>query len=175
MIIMKRRKGVIVGLCSLIVSLALVGCSIRFSFSGASISENVKTVSVSLFPNMAAMVAPILSSTLTDELITKIQRETRLEFTTQDADVTFEGEIIDYKSEPIAITGNETAAQNRLTIAVRVRFVNNIEEQYSFSKSFTAYEDYDSDQMLTSIEGSLIPEITEQLVEDIFNAAFSNW
>lgn len=173
---MKQKRGLYVTLCSVVVGLVLLaGCSVRFSFSGASISDNVKTVSVAYFPNMAAMVAPILSSTLTDELITKIQQQTRLEFTEQNADVTFEGEIIDYKSAPIAITSDEVAAQNRLTIAVRVRFVNNVEEQYSFSKSFTAYADYDSDQMLTSIEGSLIPEITEQLVDDIFNAAFSNW
>ncbi len=158
-----------------VVVMLITGCSIRFSFSGASISDKVNTVSVSYFPNMAAMVAPSLSATLTDELIQKIQQETRLEFQEQNADVTFEGEIIDYRSEPIAISGNEYAVQNRLTIAVRVRFVNIQQEEFSFNKSFTAYADYPSDQMLTSIEGSLIPEITKQLVDDIFNAAFSNW
>lgn len=160
------------------IALAMVtlwGCTVDLSFSGASISPDVKTIRVDYFPNMAAMVAPILSPTLTDELKAKIQRETRLEFVTGDADVTLEGEIVDYRSEPIAITGDEYAAMNRLTIAVRVRFTNNKEPHLSYNRSFTAYADFNSSQMLTSIESSLIPEITEKLIDDIFNAAFSNW
>lgn len=159
-------------------AISINGCTVRYSFSGASIDAAVKTVSVAYFPNMAAMVAPMLSSTLNDELISKIQRETRLQFVREgvEADVSFEGEIIDYRSEPIAISGNEHAVQNRLTIAVRVNFVNKIQPQYSIpGKVFTAYADYDSNQMLNSAEGKLIPEIVTKLVEDIFNAAFSNW
>lgn len=153
------------------------GCSVHYSFTGASIDPSVKTISVAYFPNMAAMVAASLSPTLTDELISKIQRETRLQFVRDgvEGDVSFEGEIIDYRSEPISISGNEHAVQNRLTIAVKVRFVNKVQPEYSFDKAFSAYADYDSNRMLTSAEGQLIPEIVEKLVQDIFNAAFSNW
>lgn len=154
---------------------ALWSCKVELSFSGASISPDVKTIRIDYFPNMAAMVAPMLSPTLTDDFMAKVQRETRLEFVTGEADVTFEGEIVDYRSDPIAITGDEYAAMNRLTIAVRVRFTNNKEPHLSFNRSFTAYADFNSSQMLTSIEGTLIPQITEKLIEDIFNAAFSNW
>ncbi len=108
--------------------------------------------------------------------MTKIQRETRLEFTKEDPHVYFTGEIIDYRSEPIAISGNEYAEMNRLTIAVRVSFTNTKQEELSFTnRTFTGYTDYPSSQMLTSVEGALIPEVTQKIVEDIFNAAFSNW
>lgn len=162
----------------LLVALTVNSCTVHYSFTGASIDPAVKTVSVAYFPNMAAMVAPILSPTLNDDLTTKIQRETRLQFVRDgiEADVSFEGEIIDYRSEPISISRDERAVQNRLTIAVRVNFVNKVQPEYSFSsKVFTAYADYDSNRMLTSAEGQLIPEIVEKLVQDIFNAAFSNW
>ncbi len=160
---------------ALLLIIVVAGCSVRFSFSGASISPDVNTVKVEYIPNMAAMVAPILSPTLTDELISKIQRQTRLEFTNDDPDVLFQGEIIDYVNEPTAISGDEQAVENRLTIAVRITFTNFVEPELSFSKSFTAYANFPSSQMLTSVEGGLIPEICAQLVEDIFNAAFSNW
>ncbi len=159
----------------LLLATVVVGCSVRFSFSGASISPDVQTVKVEYIPNMAAMVAPILSPTLTDELILKIQQQTRLEFTNDDPDVLFQGEIVDYVNEPIAISGDEQAVENRLTIAVRVTFTNFVEPELSYSKSFTAYANFPSNEMLTSVESSLIPEICTQLVEDIFNAAFSNW
>lgn len=160
----------------LAITLAAVGCTIRYSFSGASVDYNLtKTVSVSYINNMAAMVAPSLSSTLTDELIQKLQRETKLQIVSEDGDLTFAGEIIDYRSDPISISANEYAVQNRLTIAVRIRFVNKAQPQNSYEKTFSNYADYASDKMLTSVEGQLIPEITKKLVEDIFNAALAQW
>lgn len=154
------------------------GCSVRYSFTGASVNYALtKTVSVEYITNMAANVAPILSPTITDELITKLQRETKLQFVPEDGDMTFSGQIIDYKSEPISISGDEMAVQNRLTIAVRVRFVNKAQPQFSFKgdRVFTNYADYSSDKMLTSVESQLIPEICKKIVDDIFNAALSNW
>ncbi len=169
---MKRIKIVLVLTAT---ALVMMGCSVRFSFSGASISPDVTTVRVDYFPNVAAMVTPILSPTLTDELIQKIQRETRLEFVSENPDVLFEGEIIDYDNRPVAISGDELAELNRLTIAVQVKFTNIKDPDLSYSRSFTAYADFPSAQLLNSVESSLIPEIVKQLVEDIFNAAFSNW
>lgn len=156
--------------------IALVGCTIRYSFSGASVDyTQTKTVSVAYFNNMAAMVAPSLSSTLTDELVQKLQRETKLQIVQEDGDMTFSGEIIDYRSDPISISAEELAVQNRLTIAVRIRFVNKAMPQNSYEKSFSNYADYPSSSMLTSVEGQLIPEICKKLVDDIFNAALSQW
>lgn len=128
---------------------------------------------------MATMVAPSLSPSFNDALTQKIQRETRLQIirdgSTPPADVTFEGQIIDYRSDPVSISGDEYAVKNRLTIAIKVKFTNTKQPEYSYERSFSEYADYDSSQMLTSIEGTLIPEIVTKLVQNIFNEAFSNW
>lgn len=155
----------------------LTSCSVRYSFSGASISPDVKTVSIGYFNNMAPMVAPMLSPTLTDELTQKISRETSLIIVSSEdpSDISFEGEIIGYNSAPSAISGDEYATQNRLTVTVRVRFKNIKQPNYSFNKTFSAYADYDTSQMLISIEGQLIPEIVKDIVENVFNEALSNW
>ncbi|MFI3287607.1 MAG: LptE family protein [Rikenellaceae bacterium] len=171
---MQKTKLAIISALALVV-IGLVGCTIRFSFSGASISPDVNTVKVDYFPNMAAMVTPILSPTLNDALVQKIQNQTRLQFVNENPDVYFEGQIVDYSSKPVAISGDEYAETNRLTIAVQVKFTNIVEPNLSFSKSFSAYADFPSTDMLTSVESSLIPEICTQLVDDIFNAAFANW
>lgn len=151
------------------------GCSVKYSFSGASISPEVKTATVIYFQNMATMVAPSLTPTFNDALTQKIQRETRLQLLREGGDVVFEGQIIDYRSDPVAISGNEYAVMNRLTIAVKVKYINNKEPQFNFDRTFSEYGDYNSSQMLNSVEGTLIPEIVDKLVQNIFNEAFSNW
>lgn len=151
------------------------GCSIKYSFSSASITPDMKTVSIGYFGNQAPFVAPLLSPTLTDMLTQKIQRETRLEIQREGGDLEFYGEIIGYNSAPISISGDEYAAKNRLTVTVKVKFTNKKDSKQSYDKTFSAYEDYDTNQMLISIEGSLIPLIVEKLVENIFNDALSNW
>ncbi|MCD7962137.1 MAG: LPS assembly lipoprotein LptE [Rikenellaceae bacterium] len=153
----------------------ITGCKVSYSLSGASISPDVKTVSVAYFPNSATMVSPILSSTFTDELQSKFARQTKLIQVREEGDLAFEGEIIGYTSTPTAVTAEEYATKNRLTITVRVRFANRIEPEYSFERNFSAYEEYDSNRMLSDAESELIPAIVEQLVDDIFNAAVSNW
>lgn len=153
----------------------LAGCSVKFSFSGASISPNAKTVSIAYFPNNAPMVAPILSSTFTEALKDRFSRQTRLTEVSENGDLAFEGEITNYTSTTASVSSQEAAVLNRLTITVRVRFTNALEPQYNFNKSFTAFSDYDSNILLQEVEGTLIPEIVEQLVDDIFNAAVSNW
>lgn len=153
----------------------LTGCSVKYSFTGASIPPSAQTVSIPYFPNNAAMVAPILSTTFTEALQDKFARQTRLTVIREGGDLAFEGEIIGYTSTPSAISGDEYAAKNRLTITVKVRFFNSIEPQWNFDRTFSAFLDYDSNQNLQSVEGTLIPEIVEMLVDDIFNAAVANW
>ena len=151
-------------------------CTVKYSFSGASVNYALsKTVSVSYFNNMAAMVAPLLSPTLTDELTSKLASQTRLQVVPEDGDLSFSGEITGYSSDPVAISGDEYAIQNRLTITVKVKFVNKNEPQYSFEKTFSNYGDYNTDILLSQAENTMIPEIVEKLVDDIFNEALSNW
>lgn len=151
------------------------GCKIKYSLSGASISPQAKTVTVSYFPNNATMVAPVLSTTLTESLQDKFQRQTKLAQVSSGGDLSFEGEITNYTSEPVSISGSETASLNRLTITVKVRFTNVIEPNLNYDKAFTSYSDYSTDILLQEAEETLIPEIVDMLVDDIFNAAVSNW
>lgn len=170
------KRTIILALLAILIYIT-GSCSIKLSFTGASISPDVKTATIIPFPNMATMVSPILATTFNDELTNKIQRETRLQMVREGGDVVFEGQIIDYRSDPINISGvSEYATANRLTIAVRVKFTNNKEPNYSFNaRNFSAYADYPANDMLVSVEGTLIPEIVEKIIEDIFNAAFSQW
>lgn len=170
---MKRTLSIALVIIAALVSLS--GCSIKYSFSGASIPPNAKTVSIAYFPNNAPMVAPILSSTLTEALKDRFSRQTNLLEVNENGDLAFEGEITNYTSTTASVSSQEAAVLNRLTITVRVRFTNAIEPQYNFNKSFSAFADYDSNILLQEVEGTLIPEIVEQLVDDIFNAAVSNW
>ncbi|MEZ3443120.1 LptE family protein [uncultured Alistipes sp.] len=152
------------------------GYTAKYSLSGASIPAEAKTFSVAYFPNNAAMVSPILSSTLTDALVDKFTRQTRLEQVAEGGDFAFEGEITNYTSTTASVSSDDYALLNRLTITVRVRFTNAINEADSFAnKTFSAYADYDSTKLLTEVEGELIPEIVDQIVTDIFQAAAGNW
>ena len=165
----KARIGII------ILALALIcqACGI-YSFSGASIPAEAKTVSVDYFPNHAQLVNPMLSNNLTNALRDAMTNQTTLDMVESGGDLAFEGEITDYRTTPVAITG-QTAAMNRLTITVKVRFSNRIDDTKDFEQSFSRYEDYPSDQELTSVQESLTSSIIEQLVEDIFNKALVNW
>jgi len=157
----------------------LNGCKISYSFSGANISPEIKTVSVQYFPNRVTpgngFINPNFSQTFTDALKDKIKAQTGLVFATDLGDVDFEGEITKYKAEPLAVTGLEVAELNRFTITVRVKYTNTVNPDESFDTQFSRYEDYESSQDLQSVEQDLSEKILEQITEDIFNQAFVNW
>ena len=171
---MKFRK---IGLAALLATMIITlgGCTVKYSFSGASIPLDARTVSIPYFPNNAPMVAPSLSSTLTDALQDKFAKQTKLELVSTGGDLAFEGEITNYTSTPAAITAAETAAMNRLTITVKVKFTNIYEPQNNYNKSFSAFAEYDANSLLQDVQDTLIQEICEQLIQDIFNAAVANW
>ncbi len=170
---MKRFKIIFVATLALL--LTSCGFKISYTLSGASIPVDAKTFSVAYFPNNATMVAPILSSTLTDELKSLFINRTALTETSEGGDFAFEGEITNYTSTTAAISTDDYATLNRLTITVKVRFNNAIDPTKSFNKTFSAFEDYDATSLLTEVEGTLIPQIVEQIVLDIFQASASDW
>lgn len=160
----------------LVMALALIcqGCGI-YSFTGASIPAEAKTVSVAYFPNHAQLVNPLLSNDFTSALRDAMMNQTPLDMVETGGDLAFEGEITDYRTTPVAITAAQTAAMNRLTITVKVRFSNRFDETKDFEQSFSHYEDYPSEQELNSVQDGLTAVIVEALVEDIFNKALVNW
>jgi predicted porin len=153
----------------------LDGCKVSYSFSGASISPDVKTISIQYFQNRANLVQPGLSQYLTDALIDKCKAQTNLGLVNGLGDVNFEGEITDYNTKPLTVAADAQAATNRFTITVRVKFTNAIQPDLSYEQSFSRYEDYDSNKNLSDVEKDLSDKIIELLIEDIFNKAFVNW
>lgn len=155
--------------------MVLPSCKVTYSFSGVNISPDVQTFTVQYFPNRAAIVQAQLSQEFTNALIDKITSNTSLENIGAGGDVEFSGEITGYVTRPVAITGDETAAMNRLTITVRVKYTNYIEPELDFDSSFSRYEDYSSDQNLADVENELVELIVAVMLEDIFNKAFVSW
>lgn len=151
------------------------GCSISYSFTGASIPPDAKTVFVADFRNVAPLVNPSLANDLTEAMKDKFVGQTSLKLGDENADLYFEGSITAYGTQPVAIKTGDVAAQNRLTITVKVKFVNNKDKSANFDTSFSRYEDYDSQYSLTDVEDQLVKTIVESLVDDIFTKAVVNW
>lgn len=166
-----NRYGLIILLA--LSSLIFNGCGI-YSFSGAS-TEGLKNVSVQYFQNRASLVQPGLSQNLTDALIDKCKAQTSLNIVNGLGDANFEGEISDYNTRPLTVSADATAAMNRFTITVKVKFTNSVDPEKSFEQTFSRYEDYNSSLDLSQVEAELSENILELIVEDIFNRAFVNW
>lgn len=148
-----------------------------YSFSGTSIQPDIKSFTIEYMQYKALRVNPSLSNDLTEALTDQFRRFTRLEQVDSDGDLVISGEITGYDVKAMAVTANEVAAQNRLTVTVKIYFVNNKypDEDFDEGKSFSAYADFDSTQLLDSVESTLCEEIIDKLVEDIFNATVANW
>ncbi len=158
----------------LLMSQVLVSCGI-YSFTGTSIQPDVKTVTIEYFEYKALRVNPSLANDMTEALKEKFRRLTKLEQVDVDGDLQIVGEITGYDVKASSVTANEQAAQNRLTVNVKIYFTNRKYPEDDFEKSFSSYADYDSTQILDSVESSLCEEIIEKLCEDIFNATVAQW
>jgi hypothetical protein len=166
-----KSTGWILFICAI---LLLQGCGV-YSFTGASIPPEAKTISIQYFPNKAQLVEPTLSPFFTDKLRDQFTRQTNLEMIDRNGDLAIEGEITDYKTTPVAIQGDQTSALNRLSITVNVRFVNVYEPDKNFEQKFTSFLDYASDADYNAIKDELFEGVTEMLTTDIFNKAVINW
>ena len=153
----------------------LASCGI-YSFSGTSIQPDVNTITINYFEYKAPKVNPSLSNDLTEEVRSRFRKMTRLEQVELDGDLEITGEITGYDVKATAVTANEVAAQNRLTVTVKVSFQNRKYPEDNFdNKSFSAYADYDSTNSLDAVESTLCVEIIEKIVEDVFNATVAQW
>lgn len=157
-----------------VISMLISGCKVSYSFTGAS-TEGLSTLSIKYFQNRASIVQPELSQGLTNALIDKCKAQTSLTIINGIGDVNFEGEISDYNTRPLTVGADASAAMNRFTITVKVKFTNIIDPDKSFEQSFSRYQDYRSTYDLGDVEDELVKIIIEMIVEDIFNMAFVNW
>jgi hypothetical protein len=150
-------------------------CTMKYSFSGASISPDSKTFSVGYFQNLAPLVVPSLSNTFTEALKDRFLNQTKLDYIRSSGDLSFEGQITGYSIDPVAITGNDRASQNRLTITVKVKFTNKQNPELNFDKEFKQFKDFPSNVSIVSVQNDLIKDVSTQLIDAIFNASVANW
>ena len=157
-----------------LVSIFLASCGI-YSFTGASIPADAETVSVAYFTTKATNTPATLNQSLTEALRDLFVNQTNLNLTEGEADLSFNGQITKYQVKPMAIKANENAGQNRLTIAIKVKYNNSLDEKQNFESTFSRYRDFNSTENLSDVEDILIEEITKELLEDVYNKAFVNW
>ncbi|WP_457616665.1 LptE family protein [Lutibacter sp.] len=162
-------------LVSFILIVSVQSCGI-YSFTGTNINPDVKTIQINYFPNNARLVEPSLSQTFTTQLQDLFLRQTNLSLVKSGGDLQFEGEITGYRINPMTATAQQTAAQNRLTITVFVRFYNNKNEEDNFQKSFSHFYDYDANaQLVGGLLDDAFKEIIDRITQDIFNASVAKW
>ena len=161
-------------ICVLLALPLLSACGI-YSFTGTSIQPDVKTITIPFVEYKALRVNPSLSNDLTEALQDKFRKLTSLEQVDQDGDLELVCEVTGYDVKATAITAGEVAAQNRLTVTVKVEFTNRKYPEDDVSQSFSGYEDFDATQSLDAVEGGLCETIIEKIVEDIFNATVAQW
>ncbi|WP_347838681.1 LptE family protein [uncultured Draconibacterium sp.] len=171
---MLKKLLFIVVLAGLVGAIA-PSCKVSYSFTGANLSPEVKTFTVYYFPNRARLINPTLSQSFTEELREKLTRQTSLNELSENGDIEFEGQITGYEFKPMSIQKEDISAQTRLTISIKVKYTNHKVPEDDFEQTFSAYEDFDSNLAISSVEEELSAEIIDKLTEDIFNATIANW
>jgi Lipopolysaccharide-assembly len=167
---MKKTHLIIV----LLFLLTLSSCSV-YNFTGTG-KIDAKTYQVNFFPNNAELIEPGIDRLFTITLQELIQGQTNLQLVKNGADLTYEGEITDYRISPMTATADQQASQNRLLIRVNVRFTNKNKESDDFEKSFEFYYDFPATQQLTgATKNAAIKEIYERITQDIFNESLAKW
>jgi hypothetical protein len=148
-----------------------------YSFTGADIDySSTKTFQVSYFQNNAPIREPGIDRTFTQSLQDLLLNQTSLDLVNRNGDLVYEGEIVEYYIAPITATSQNTAAQNRLTIGVNVRFFNTKDEKKDFEQRFSFYYDYPGGSQLTgSTLDDALAVIFERITQDIFNKSLANW
>ena len=154
--------------------LLFTGCGI-YKFNQGD-TGNAKSFQVNFFQNSAPLIEPGIDINFTNALQDLIQNQTNLELSTSGADLTYEGEIVEYRISPTTATANNTAAQNRLTMGVNVRYYNKLDEEKDFEQRFSFFFDYEGTAQLTGGQlQTALDAIYERITQDIFNASLANW
>lgn len=161
--------------CALLLSTQ--ACTVSYKFNGSSIDyDKYKTVSIGEFPIRAALVYPPLQQLFENTMTNMVTRQTRLKMNeTPNTDIRLEGEITGYNLSPQAVNQDAYASKTRLTITVRVKYIDNVDPDKEQDQSFSSYRDFDSSQMLTDVQDQLCDEICKELADLIFNQTFGNW
>lgn len=164
------------GIAAMILVIICSACTISYKFNGSALNYDIyKTINVGEFPIRAALVYPPLQQTFENQLLDAITRQTRLQEVDGPADLELTGEITGYSLSPQAVGEDAYATQTRLTITVRVKYSDTQNPSNNIDQTFSAYEDFSSSLMLIDVQDELCQQISEQLVDLIFNATLGNW
>lgn len=156
--------------------LILSGCAVSYKLTGASIDySRIKTITISVFPNQAALVYPPLSQSFTEGLKNKFLSQTKLKMAKRDGHLQIEGEIVGYDLTPMAQGADGYATETKLTLTVNVRFTNTVEEKDNFEQKFSAYRTFPSTSSLDDVQEALNTEMIKDIGELIFNKTVANW
>lgn len=157
-----------------LIALTLSSCSV-YNFTGTG-KIDAKTFQVNFFQNNAEIIEPGIDRTFTLTLQDLIQNQTNLNLVKNGADLTYEGEIVDYRISPMTATADQQASQNRLKIRVNIRFTNKKTEKDDFEKTFEFFYDYPANAQLNgNTLNKALDEIFERITQDIFNESLAKW
>lgn len=162
-------------LIACVVALFLPACTVSYSFTPPASVGNAKSFSVEQFDTRAPLATPQSAQTFTETLRDLMQAQTPLDLRRSNGDVQFTGAIVQYDVQPVAIQANETAALNRLTIGVNVRFTNSTDKAGDSEFTVSRFADFNSTTDLSTVEASLVEEISKQLAQDIFDRTLGAW
>ncbi|MCQ2273620.1 MAG: LPS assembly lipoprotein LptE [Bacteroidales bacterium] len=169
---MKKFLFWALSICSM---MTLASCTGGYSFTGASIPVDAKTISVKQFPNFASTVNPQLSQKLYEGMQQMFSSQTSLTVINDDGDLQISGEITDYSTRASALSSDDNVATNRLTVTIKVKFTNRFDEKADFEQTFSRFKDYNAALDLSAVEQGLVSEIVTELCEDVFNKSVVNW
>ncbi len=178
-VVTRLRPGSLwmVSLCLMLSSCGL--SKLSYNFSGAS-TGTAQSFQVNYFQNRAdqnpgSTIEPGLDRDFTLALQDLILNLTSLDLTSNNGDLIYEGEITEYRVAPMTATADQTAAQNRLTMTVRVRFFNNTKEDSNFEQTFSFFYDFPNTSLLESVKSEAQEVLFERITQDIFNASLADW
>ncbi len=146
-----------------------------YTFSGVNVPADVKTFSVQPFQNNSGLFVPGFADEFRLALIDKIQQMSDLEFRENQGDLQYSGTVTDYNVQPTASTADQTAALNRLTVRIKIDFVDQKHPENNFSKTYSYFFDFEADKLLSDIQATAHQEIIEQITQDIFNDTLAKW
>lgn len=154
----------------------LPSCLVSFKFNGASIDyTKIKSIAIADFPNNAALVHPPLSADLSEGIRDIYTKQTRLNVTRGSGDLELEGEITGYTLTPMAVSADSYSAETKLTLTIKVRFTNNVNPEESFDKTYSAYQTFDSSQLLSDVQDELCATMIKEIAENIYNDTVAKW
>ena len=153
----------------------LQSCKVNYSFTGINVSKDIKTFEVDYMPNSAPYIVPGMNEDFRNMLIDRIDSQTSLTQVKSDGDIIFQGEITDYHVEPVALTAGQTAAQNRLTIAIKIDYINNKNEEENVSKTYSWYKDYSANLTREDVAADAHKKILETILDNIFSDTLAKW